>query len=151
MEEKEISCFTNALQLACSEFYLEAIEEFERLLAEFPNSELVDDALYNTGLCYFQTNQFEEAIAQYQKVIDDYPQSTISELEGGNEFGKTAAKCHYSIVNACLALGDVEKARSHAAELGSYSDTYIVLDGKQQQYTELAQHALKTYAKVTGG
>ena len=148
MEKIEITCFTHALQLAGGEFYLEAIVEFEGLVSEFPNSELADDALYNAGLCYYQTNQFEAAIAKYQQVIDQYPDSTISELEGGNEFGKTAAKCHYSIIHACLALGDMDQAKAHAAELSGFSETHVVVNNEKRTYAQLAEQALDTYAQT---
>ena len=147
MEKIEITCFTHALQLAGGEFYLEAIVEFEGLVSEFPNSELADDALYNAGLCYYQTNQFEEAIAKYQQVIDQYPDSTISELEGGNEFGKTAAKCHYSIIHACLALGDLDQAKAHAAELSGFSETHVMVNNEKRSYAQLAEQALDTYTQ----
>ena len=150
MEEIEIACFTHALQLASTELYLDAIAEFDGLVKEFPDSDLADDALYNAGLCYFQTNQFEDAIKKYQEVIDKYPDSTISELEGGNEFGRTAAKCRYSMVNACLALGEVNKARSHAAALAGFEDTYVLVDGNKKTYANLAEHAMNTYMETVG-
>ena len=148
MHDKEIQYFTKALQQAKDEFYLDAIGEFRKLIEEFPSSELADDALYNIGLCYFQMNQFDKAIEHYQLVIDEHPDATISVLEGGNEFGKTAAKCHYSIMNAYLALGNLEKAKENVAALEYFPKTYIEVDGAKKSYYELARIALNTYIQI---
>ena len=40
-------------------------------------------------------NNFTKAIDSFEKVITEYPDGTISILDGGNEYGKTAFKCHY--------------------------------------------------------
>ena len=146
MHDKEIQYFTKALQQARDEFYLDAIGEFRKLIEEFPSSELADDAIYNIGLCYFHMNQFDKAIEHYQIVIDEHPDATISVLEGGNEFGKTAAKCHYAILNCHLGLGDIESARLQIGHLESFdSDSYVVVDGKNTSFKELALLALTTY------
>ena len=42
-------------------------------------------------------NNFTKAIDSFEKVITEYPDGTISILDGGNEYGKTAAKCHYGL------------------------------------------------------
>ncbi len=146
MHDKEIQHFTKALQQAGSEFYLDAIVEFRALIEEFPSSELVDDALYNIGLCYFQMNQFDKAITQYQEVIDKHPNATISVLEGGNEFGKTAAKCHYAIMNCYLGQGEVDKAKQVTDILNKYDeDSYVLVNDKKITFKELSEKALKIF------
>jgi len=146
MHDKEIQYFTNALQQAGSEFYLDAISEFRKLIEEFPNSELADDALYNIGLCYFQMNQFEKAIEHYQLVIDEHPNATISVLDGGNEFGKTAAKCHYAIMNCYLGQGEVDKAKQVTDKLHEYDkDSYVLVKDNKVTFKELSEKALKTF------
>ena len=146
MHDKEIQYFTKALQQAGSEFYLDAIVELRALIEEFPSSELVDDALYNIGLCYFQMNQFEKARTQYQEVIDKHPNATISVLEGGNEFGKTAAKCQYAIMNCYLGQGEVDKAKQITDMLNIYDeDSYVLVNDKKITFKELSEKALKTF------
>ncbi len=146
MHDKEIQYFTKALQQAGNEFYLEAIGEFRVLIEEFPNSELVDDALYNMGLCYFQMNQFDKAIEHYQQVIDKYPDATISVLEECNEFGKTAAKCNYAIMNCFLGQGEVDKAKQIIDMLNKYDeDSYVLVNDKKITFKELSEKALKTF------
>ena len=98
MKEKEMQLFKEALEKADHEFYLDAIHTLEQLMDMFPDSELVDDALYNIGLCYFHMNQFEKAVEQFQKVIDQHPEASISFLERQNEYGKNRSqmplRCH---------------------------------------------------------
>jgi uncharacterized protein YlzI (FlbEa/FlbD family) len=146
MHEKEIQLFTNAIQLAKDEFYLDAINIFEQLIKEFKDSELVDDALYNIGLCYFNMNQFERAIELFQKVIHQYPDATISILDGGNEFGKTAAKCYFGMMNCFLGMGRYDLALDVLNALDEFPDSYIVIDsGKKRTFKELAEKALNIY------
>jgi len=146
MHEKEIQLFTQAIQIAKDEFYLDAIQMLEQLIKEFKDSELVDDALYNIGLCYFNMNQFEQAIELFQKVIHQYPDATISILDGGNEFGKTAAKCHYATMNCFIGMGRMDLALDILNALDDYPDSYVVIDsGEKKTFKELAHKALNLY------
>lgn len=148
MHDKEISYFVNGIKYAKDEFYLDAIKEFNILIQLFPDSELVDDALYNIGLCYFEMLQFDKAIQTFFKVIDDYPESTISILDGGNEFGKTAAKSHFSIMNCYLALGELEKAKKHIQDLNSFNDSYKLINDKKFSFFDLAKEAFNKYVSL---
>lgn len=146
MHEKEIQLFTNAIQMAKDEFYLDAIKMLEQLVEDFKDSELVDDALYNIGLCYFNMNQFERAIELFQKVIHQYPEATISILDGGNEFGKTAAKCHYATMNCFLGLGRADLALDILNALDNYPNSYLTIEsGKKLTFKELAEKSLNIY------
>ena len=146
MHEKEIQLFTQAIKKAKEEFYLDAIKMLEQLIKEFNDSELVDDAIYNMGLCYFNMNQFERAIELFQKVIHQYPNATISILDGGNEFGKTAAKCHYSTMNCFLGMGRLDLASDILNALDDFPDSYLLVDsGEKRTFKELAQRALNIY------
>ena len=148
MHEKEILLFTEAIKMAKDEFYLDAIKLLKQLTDEFRDSELVDDAIYNIGLCYFNMNQFEKAIELFQKVISQYPDATISILDGGNEFGKTAAKCHYALLNCFLALGKVNLAMDVLNSLNDFSDSYIINEsGEKVTFKELAHKALNFFTK----
>ena len=149
MHEKEIQLFSYAIQLAKDDFYLDAIQKLEQLIKEFKDSELVDDALYNIGLCYFNMNQFEKAIELFQKVIHQYPDATISILDGGNEFGKTAAKCHYATMNCFLGLGRFDLALDIVNALDDYSDTYVLIDGQKKTFKEIALRAIEVYRSNT--
>ncbi len=91
-------------------------------------------------------NQFEKAIEQYKLVIKDYPEATISILDGGNESGKTAAKCWYAILNYYLGIGKVEKAENIIKELEIYPESYIKMDGGDHRtFKDLAEQLLSIY------
>lgn len=55
--------------------YSKAIEEFEKVIKNFPQSELVDEAQYWIGLCYYNMSKFKEAIQSFTLVTNNYPDS----------------------------------------------------------------------------
>jgi len=149
MHDIEINSFTEGLKLAKDEFYIDAIDVFNKLINDYPDSELADDALYNMALCFFKMNQFSKAIEFFNKVIHEYPHATISILDGGNEFGKTAAKCYLAIVNCSLAMGDVEKAKETADQISEFENSYILIEDVKHSFYDLAKNAIQTYINCT--
>ena len=146
MHDKEIQYFTEGLNLAKDEFYLDSINKFKMLIDEYPLSDLADDALYNIGLCYFKMKQFEQSIETFNQVITNYPDATISVLDNGNEFGLTAAKCHYGIFLSNLAFGNIDKAETAIKELKPFNaSTYIIINKENRSYESLANELLKKY------
>jgi tetratricopeptide (TPR) repeat protein len=143
MHDKEIQYFSEGLNLAKNEFYLDSINKFNMLIDEFPESDLADDALYNVGLCYFKLKQFEQAIETFNQVIINYPDATISVLDNGNEFGKTAAKCHYGCFQCYLLLNEIDNAEAEILKLKSYNQsTYIIVDNKKVSFEHIATNLL---------
>lgn len=53
-----------------------AVKVFERLIEQFPESELRPSALYNAGLSYEEQKDFDRALERYQTVVDTYPSSS---------------------------------------------------------------------------
>ena len=148
--EEEINLFTKSLKFAIDEFYFDSINSFLKFNHEFPESELVDDSLYNIGLCYYHLNQIENSIKYFQIVIDEYPDSTISVLNGGNEYGKTPAKCLFSIINCYLKINDLTKIESLLSDLLKYPDSYIVDDnGNKKSFYELSKNIIENFNKIT--
>lgn len=146
MHEKEIQLFSQALKLAKDEFYLDSLKAFQALIDEFPESELVDDSYFNIGLCYFNINQFEKAKDSFEFVISNYPDATISILEGGNEYGQTAAKCYLGIINCSLGMGNLEYAQSILEELKEFSDSFIILsNGEKKFFHSFGKKAIEGY------
>jgi len=146
MHDKEIQYFSEGLNLAKYEFYLDAIHKFNMLIDEFAQSDLADDALYNIGLCYFKMKQFELAIEIFNQVITNYPDANISALDNGNEFGLISAKCFYGIFLSHLALGKVKKAELVINELKSFNkNTYVIVENEKRSYKDLSIELLNKY------
>ena len=55
-----------------------AIIEYQRFLYFFPEDERVALALYNIGMSYYSTNRFQEAVASFEKVIDQHDGTELS-------------------------------------------------------------------------
>jgi len=139
MIDKEIEYFKEGLEQANEEFYLDAINKFSILIDEYPSSDLADDALFNIGLCYFNMKQLDHAIESFNQVIINYPEATISEIDEGAEFGKTAAKCHYLIFQCYLLLGKEENAKIELSNLMPFSqNTYVIVNDRKVSFEELA-------------
>tara|TARA_B100000900_G_scaffold396013_1_gene394935 strand:+ start:928 stop:1380 length:453 start_codon:yes stop_codon:yes gene_type:complete len=148
MNDKEIVLFTDAVQLAKDEFFIDAINKFDQLILSFPDSELCDDAYYNKGLCYFKSGQFEKAKEQFYIVINDYPQSTISVLSGNNEFGKTPTKCAYAIINCYLATGNLNETQALMNMLENDKETYVLRDDEKVSFYELSKNLINNYKEA---
>jgi TolA-binding protein len=150
MHAKEIQLFTKALELAKDEFYIDSLHVFQLLIKKFPDSELVDDSIFNIGLCYFNMNQFERSIEGFDSVISNHPNATISILDGGNEYGRTAAKCYLGIINCHLGLGNIDIARSFLKVLQNYTDSYILHpNGEKELFYSIAEKAIIVYLGLT--
>jgi tol-pal system protein YbgF len=65
-----------AFELLKEERYDLAAASFKEFLVAFPNSELVDNAQYWLAESYYASNDFEQALADFQVVIDQYPRSS---------------------------------------------------------------------------
>jgi outer membrane protein assembly factor BamD (BamD/ComL family) len=148
MHEQEINYFLEGLKDIKENFFIDAIEQFKKIVTEFPDSELADDAEYNISLCYYELNQFDNAIVNLQKLIIDYPDATITILGAGNEFGRTAAKAYLLMVNCYLALGKLEKTKEILTLLEPYTDSYVMNNGERVTYHELAKRTIDLYNKM---
>lgn len=50
-----------------------ALALFRQIVTEYPNDPLADDAQFGSAECYFQMGKYEEAITEYQKVVNQFP------------------------------------------------------------------------------
>ncbi|MDZ7262439.1 MAG: tetratricopeptide repeat protein, partial [candidate division KSB1 bacterium] len=55
--------------------YSRSLEMYEKIIKEFPHSELLDDAIYNKAFLYEELGKKEEALGIYQSLIDEFPDS----------------------------------------------------------------------------
>jgi len=58
----------------------EAIKEFKLFISMFPNSSLSDDAQRMIGTAYANLKQYNNAILEYKKVIEKYPNSSSAAI-----------------------------------------------------------------------
>jgi len=65
-----------AFELLKEERYDMAAASFKEFLTAFPGSELVDNAQYWLAESYYASNDFEQALTDFQVVIDDHPRSS---------------------------------------------------------------------------
>lgn len=136
------------LELANEKFFVDAINKFQQLINEFPQSALADDAMYNIGLCYYEMNQFEKAISILQNMNDFYPDATITAIDANNEFGETAAKAYLLMVNCYLAEGKVAKAQEIIPMIEKYPNSYVMNEDERISFAQLANQAMATYLKL---
>ena len=148
MHEKEIQYFTEAFKLAQGNFYVDAIHKFQELVNDYPESDLADDAMYNIGLCYYQMNQFQKCIEVLEEMIKKFPDATITALESGDDFGKTAAKAYYLIVQCYIGLGDIQKAESYIPILENYPNTYVIKNSEKISFAQLAKDAINAFIEL---
>jgi tetratricopeptide (TPR) repeat protein len=148
MHEKEIQYFLEAFQLAKEQFFVDAIHIFQKLVDDFPESDLADDALYDIGFCYYEMNQFQKSIEVLEEMIQKYPDGTITALENSNEFGKTAAKAYYLIVQCNIGLGDIQKAESYLPILKKYTNTYVLINSEKISFAQLAKDAINAFIEL---
>jgi outer membrane protein assembly factor BamD len=60
--------------------YLDAITEFTVITLRFSNDPVVDDAQYYLAESHFKQKEFLIAVSEFQKLINDYPQSAYAIL-----------------------------------------------------------------------
>ncbi len=90
----------------------EAMEDFARLLREYPKSDLLPQAQYQMAECCYDLKQYNKAIENYRKVADRQP---ADELTPYAVFG--IALCHYDAgewAAAAESFGQVAESGKNA-------------------------------------
>jgi len=91
--------YSNAYRIFKNGNYALAKEEFRKFLKSFPNTEYSDNAQFWIGECDYFEERYEEAIVEYEGVIQNYPK--------GNKVPSAFLKQALSF----LKLGDKSSAR----------------------------------------
>lgn len=107
-----------ALSLFNSRNYQQALASFQELLASDPNNSLSDNCQYWIGECYYALSNFNQAIAEFEKVFS-FPNSNKSD-----DAQLKLGLCY-------MKLGEKQQAR---AEFDRLISTY-----PQSEYVALAQ------------
>jgi TolA-binding protein len=50
-----------------------ALTVFRQIVSRYPDDPLADDAQFGAGECFFLTGRYEDAIAEYRKVVNGFP------------------------------------------------------------------------------
>lgn len=74
-EKNVLQLFSKALLLKRQRQFEKAIESLQGLVKSYPKSELTSDALVDIGDIYATINNFTDAVAAYEKIISDFPES----------------------------------------------------------------------------
>ncbi len=75
-----------------------AIEGFTAFIKNFPTNEKADDAQYNIGEAYYNSNRLPQAIAAFTRVVNEFPN------------GDKLASAHFKRAKAELAIQDKDSA-----------------------------------------
>jgi len=141
---EELELFTKAIEFASNEQYLDAVQEFDTIINKFPKSDLVDDAIYNIGLCYFNMHQLDVAITHFNKIIEEYPEATIHSPNKIEE-GKTAAKALLGIFNCYFIQNKMDEAKKIVDKLSIYdNNSFIIIDNTKHSFKEIAEETLNS-------
>ena len=135
--------FTEAIALFQGGYVFDAVKKFQEIAKDDGGHELADDALVNAGLCYMHMALYRDAIAQFSRVVQGYPNSTISGVFNGQEVGRTAAKALLNRIRCHLMLGDADGAKKDHASLKKYSDSYVLdSQGGKKTFFDVANEIL---------
>lgn len=86
----DYALFQSAYVAGLQRNYSTKISRLENLISTYPNSEYVDDALYEMGRAYIMLNNESRAISTFQRLLDTQPNSAMAR-KAGLEIGMTYA------------------------------------------------------------
>ncbi len=72
---EKAACSFIGFKYNCPSHGIELLVGDNGLLTEYPNLPFADDAIYEIGKFYFDTQQYAEAVPVYERVAREYPQS----------------------------------------------------------------------------
>jgi tol-pal system protein YbgF len=99
------AAYRDAFSLLKAGQYDESIAAFNDFLQRYPSSQYADNAQYWLGETYYVMRQFEPAVVEYRKLIDDYPES--------KKQSHAMLKIGYSLHE----LGQIDQARAILQDL----------------------------------
>jgi tol-pal system protein YbgF len=112
-----------------------AVQGFRELIRRFPSHDLVDNAQYWLGECYYDRKDYTQAVREFRRVIEHYP--------NGNKVPDALLKVGFSY----LALGSVEAGRQTLAQL---ERSYPRHEAAVLAAARLAEMDRSTYARPAG-
>ncbi|QRO00982.1 tetratricopeptide repeat protein [Archangium violaceum] len=94
----EQSAFKLVSQLEAKNQFAKAAEAYLSFVADFPQTEIADVALFNASVDYYKAKMLDKAIQVRQRIIEQYPASRF------------VPECIYNNAEALEAIGDFSEA-----------------------------------------
>jgi ankyrin repeat protein len=107
--------FEKANELRKAADYDAAITEYEKVIGLSPKSKIAQNAQYWIGQSYFGAGQFDAALAAFQKLLDEYPTSTVDPSIKQMMERVQQAKKNKSLFEA-VTKGDIEQVKKLIAQ-----------------------------------
>ena len=148
MNKNDKTIFFDALKDANNQLYLDAIASFQDYINKFPESNYIDDAVYNIALCYYELNQFDKCIVTLDYLIEKFPDSKIDTSEVDNTYGLTKTKASYLMIQSFLGKNDLAKAEELTSLIESDKDSFIIKNDIKITFYDLAQNSLKLFESI---
>ena len=148
MNKNDKTIFFDALKDANNQLYLDAIASFQDYINKFPESNYIDDAVYNIALCYYELNQFDKCIVTLDYLIEKFPDSKIDTSEVDNTYGLAKTKASYLMIQSFLGKNDLAKAEELTSLIESDKDSFIIKNDIKITFYDLAQNSLKLFESI---
>lgn len=136
------SLYRSAECLYRLQYYAQAIEYWQRLVSEYPNSEHAPKAMFQVAETYFRANHFEDADSAYQIIVRMYTGSQFA-TESSLRLAQTA----YNAGEYELAI---ERYQGFLRDYPNHEKNKDALEGIQLCYYQMGQSekASEALAKV---
>jgi len=104
-EKARLRSTADALPTVAKSHYDIAITKSSKVLAYYPESKYVDDALFLLGMCFYRTGEYSKAVRKFDELLEAFPKSQY------------AAESQYWRTLCIYELGDFELALDKLKEL----------------------------------
>jgi len=145
-ERSRLRSTTSELPSKAKNHYDISIRKSSKVLAFYPESKWVDDALFMLGMCFYRTGEYTKAVRKFDELLEAFPQS---EFVAEAQYWRTL--CSYE-------LGEFESALDKLKELAQNGDfaersAFMVAEMfyEKEDYISARQAYLEFLEKFPGG
>lgn len=121
VETEDIAAYKSAYALSQDAKHQEAFEAYDSFVKNYPDSQLMPDALYGLGYSQFALKSYKSSIVSQQKLLDNHPDN------------KKVPYALYSIANSQIQLGQVKSAKATLKKLiEDYPNADVIPNAKRR-------------------